>query len=242
MRPTSSGLTAAANLPPEAASGAPRRDRRLPVLLLLLAVVAGCQSVESRVEIVSFKNPRQTARFSERFDRVSYAGNAHRNWDFVFEILPTTISVVRADSTPSSTTAPASLDEPAEVLMSQLLHIQVFWQPLPGRTAIESTQTNATILYCLFTGKDVIAYEGAGFIFFEKTFDGKSIKGRIESSDLVPTQFINAPADIFGPCRLEGTFVAQEDRGHVVSVLRELRSRLQPASQPSQPPTPTSAD
>ncbi len=192
--------------------------------------------MENRILIVSFKNPQQPARYGERFDRVSYAVNAQRNWDFVFEILPTTVRVESPDVASSATggTAPTAA---VETQMSQMLHVQVFWQPQPGRTAIESTQTNATLLYCLFTGDDVIAYEGAGFVFFEKTWNGRGLQGRIESSDLVPTRFVNAPTDLFGPCRLEGTFTAQEDRGHVVAVVRELRRRLASAARPAEAPS-----
>lgn len=193
--------------------------------------------MENRIQIVSFKKPQQPARYGERFDRVSYAVNAYRNWDFVFEIPPTTILLEVPGPDSAATSGPAP--PPVETRMSQLLHVQVFWQPQPGRTAIESTQTNATLLYCLFTGDDVIAYEGAGFVFFEQTWDGRGLQGRIESSDLVPTRFVNAPTDLFGPCRLEGTFRAEEDRGHVVAVLRELRSRLAAAARPVEaPPTP----
>ena len=112
--------------------------------------------------------------------------------------------------------------------MSQLIHLNVFWRPKPGTTDVESSQTNATIRYCLIVGRDVIAYQGAGFVYFERSRDGATIEGRIESSDLGPAVRVNQPEDLFGLCRVRGTFRAHRDRKHVVSILKQLRRRLGP--------------
>ncbi|MBN2561969.1 MAG: hypothetical protein JXQ75_13675 [Phycisphaerae bacterium] len=198
----------------------------------MLPCASACRKTETRFDILSFKNPPGTECFSEQFDPGSFAVNAHNNWDIVFEIPATPLAVELPDDPTTTTSAPAT-EAPGHrngdgIWMSQLIHINMFWRPVPGTTYAESSQTNATILYCLITGPSVIAYEGAGFVYFSRSRDGKTIVGRIESSDLVPTTYVNEPVDLFGPCRLQGAFKAHQDRKHVVSVLQQLRTRLPP--------------
>jgi hypothetical protein len=215
-----------------------------PLFWLALVCASGCRSAETRLEIVSLKNPAAPERLSEHFDRVSFAVNAQNNWDIVLEIPPTPLRVQPAG--PTAATAPAdpatspspAPAEPAEVLMSQFICINVFWRPIPGRSFVESTQTNATIVYCLVTDRDVIAYQGAGFVSFTPSRDGQTIQGEIESSDLVPAHYVNRPVDVFGPCRIQGTFTAKRDRRHVVAVRQRLRKLIGPPTAPLPPPTP----
>lgn len=192
---------------------------------------AGCSPTETRLEIQSFKNPEAAERFAERFDRCSFAVNAQNNWDIVFEIQPTLIRMpVPSTGSPTSTSRPASDRDTSadEVPMSQMIHVHVFWRPVPGTTYAESTQTNATIVYCVSTGRNSIAYKGAGFVYFTPSRDGLTIEGQIESSDLVPTDYVNEPVDLFGPCRIEGSFIARQQRGHVVAILQRLRKTIGP--------------
>ena len=247
-----------------------RRAMLPPLFWLALVWASGCRSAETRLEIVSLKNPAAQERLSEHFDRVSFAVNAQNNWDIVLEIPPTSLRVQPAG--PTAATAPAdpaaspspALDmrlraspaspglgreasvacqgpapaEPDEVLMSQFICINVFWRPIPGRSFVESTQTNATIVYCLVTDRDVIAYQGAGFVSFTPSRDGQTIQGEIESSDLAPGHYVNRPVDVFGPCRIQGTFTAKLDRRHVVAVRQRLRKLIGPPTAPLPPPNP----
>jgi hypothetical protein len=195
------------------------------------AAALGCRSTPTQFEILSFRRPQAPEHLSERFDPGCFALNAHGNCDIVFEIPPTLIDLGDPEPEASDETTEGADDTsppPAdrEVWMSQTIHINVFWHPRPGKTHAESTQTDATILYSLMTGRDVITYEGAGFVYFKRSRDGMTIKGRIESSDLTPQRRVNWPHDVFGPCRIRGTFTARKDRRQVVSIMKKLRRRL----------------
>lgn len=210
----------------------------LPLILAAcagLASTAGCRKTETRLEIQYFKDPQAPGLIHEDFEPGAFATDAHGDWDIVFEISPKSIDVGGNLPLPHDAPRPA-MDGQAEdaahdeVRVAQLLHINMFWRPRPGTTPAESTQTDATIIYCLIRGRDLITYEGAGFIYFKRSRDGATIEGRIESSNLTPTRRVNEDLDLFGPCRVVGSFIAHNDRKRVVSVIKALRRRLSSAS------------
>jgi len=204
----------------------------LRMVLPLAAIVlcfAACRPVDTKFQVVTFRNPNHPETLTERFDGGgSFTRNADGNYQIVFEIPPTLIHSQASDEA-----------EPGEhprnalpIWASQFIHIEVFWRPLPGTTYAESTQTNANILYCVVTGEDAISYEGAGFAYLDLSRDGKHLRGTLESSTLFPARMAKNPQDLFGPCRVTGTFEAVQDRRKVTRVQRTLRRRLGPPIAP----------
>lgn len=205
-----------------------------PTLAVFVVCSAGCRSLETRFDITAFGEPGKPEGFTEpRFEQGSFNVNARKNHVMVFEVPPEWISVegeqAEVELTANETSGAEDQDPlPDEVLMSQIIQVEVFWRPLPGTTYAESTQTNANILYCLIRGESAISYEGAGFVYFEPSRDGKVIAGKIESAVLFPTRFAGDPIDLFGPCHLNGSFTAKKNKYDVVAVQHRLRKRLGP--------------
>lgn len=203
---------------------------------MLLTVIglgwSGCRPPSTQFEIVSFKNPTAAEHYLEPFRPGCFSRNAHNNWELTFEAgAPATdlsSSGVVADETSNPSAANLAT-------LSQFIYINVFWCPVPGTTFAERTQTNATIIYGLQTGRHAILYKGAGFVYFTLSRDGTTLEGQIESSDLLPTNIVNEPVDLFGPCRVQGTFTARKDRHQVVTVLRRLRQLAGPALDANSP-------
>jgi len=228
--------------------GADFRSASIASVLLSAALVVtmtgGCREIETRFDVLSSKNPNNPEQYTERFAAGSFSIDAQNNWDIVFEIPPSRVDLVRPimptsspDSQPADAPPPPRRTE--STMMSQFVHIRVFWRPLPGTTYAESSQTDASILYCLMTGDDAISYEGAGFVYFTQSYDKQTITGQIESATLVPVRTVGEPLDLFGPCRLQGYFVAHQDRRRVVSILQQLRRTLgRPVAQPAGSLTP----
>ena len=182
----------------------------------------GCAPKETRFEVVSFKDAARQDRYSEKFPSGSFAVNAHRDYTITFELEPPSRSDELAFSAPTDET-------------SQVIRLEVFWKPRPGTTYAESSQTDANLSYCLISGRHAITYEGAGFVYFSRSYDGKTIHGKIESGTLVPVHFVGEPNDLFGPCHLRGSFIAREDRRKVVAAQHKLerhrgRAELQAAA------------
>lgn len=178
---------------------------------LFLIAAPGCKPVETRFEIVAYHEGAEARKLTERFETGQFSRNAHRDTTFVFEVLDTDPGAGQ----PSDGRGPLPP-------VTQIVTIQIFWEPRPGTTHVESTQTNATISYCLICGPDSIRYSGAGFVFLSKISDER-IEGRIESSALKVSQVVGSPRDLFGRCRIEGEFAATEDKRQVVARILRVR-------------------
>ena len=194
-------------------------------LLLTLAIFTGCENPETRVNVESFRNPAEPETFTELFDPGYFRINTGKTYEIVLELKPRLLEVQSGDAGPD-----ADLESEL-VWTSQYLHIQLLWQAYPGKTYAESTQTNAAIAYCLVNGESAISYEGAGFVYFQISRDGKIMTGRIESASMRPTRFLGTPVDLFGPCRINGTFTATPGHREVAHVRQKMRRVLASAAE-----------
>jgi len=189
------------------------------------------------IQITSFKDPYHPSVLAERFPAGVFAVNARRNWEIVFA-LPADGWTGKAAATMSAAEDPRSMVDRHEVW--QMLHVEVFWKPRPGTTFAESSQTNANISYYLLMGGRMVAYEGAGFVYFDASPAGDRIRGRIESGTLAPRRQDAESADALGRCRLVGEFEARRNEGAVVAAQLEIRRRS--SSKPFNRPTSPEAD
>lgn len=199
-------------------------SRPARVWVLLPLSLAGCAGPSGRFTLTSFKDPFVPRVLNESFPAGSFARDAHQDWNLVFRLHTRGAEAARID--PQATADPGVGTAPSDVI--QLIHVKVFWMPRPGTTFAESSQTNATITYCLISGSQAISYEGAGFVYFEPSRDGATLTGQIESSTLAPRRSVDKGADILGPCRLTGSFSAVRDERAVASATLELQRRFDP--------------
>lgn len=221
----------------------PLRWHACLLLVWLTGAPAGCRPVETRFEVVSFRDRTRPETLTQRFPPGSFC----RNMQSVIEIalaLPTArLEALSGEGAANrEVPIPGDTGELAEPDASdrapataQIIRIEMLWHPLPGTTYAERTQTNATIRYALRTGEGAISYEGAGFVYFERSRDGGSMEGRIESSTLRPTRWTSKDLDFLGPCRLTGTFTATESRRAVASIQQTFDrwfARLPPSGGP----------
>lgn len=216
------------------------------LLLIPLLGAAACRPVETRFEVVSFRDRIHPETLTQRFEPGSFCRNMGQVYEIAIELPeaahpPETRDdddsprvEAQADPPPTSSTA-----RPA--LTAQIIKIDVFWRPMPGTTYAERTQTNAAIRYVLRTGEEAISYEGAGFVYFDLSSDGTSLEGEIESSTLRPTRHTAGGLDIFGPCRLTGAFTAVQDRRGVAGATQKINRWLNPADRPRHRPHPDSS-
>lgn len=204
----------------------------LPIVVLFATV--GCRSVETRFEITAFGSSDSPEVFTEnRFGPGAFSKDTRNDYHIAFEVPAEWVpfDAVGPDRPTSRSVGDSPSDEaggPAGVFMSQIILIRFIWRPRPGTTYAESTQTNATISYCLVRGDNAISYEGAGFVYFKLSRDGRTMTGRIESATLAPSRFAREPMDLFGPCRLKGTFTASRDKRRIVSAQQTIRRLFGP--------------
>ncbi len=186
-------------------------DRVVPAFwgMVLIVVLAGCSNRTTELRIRSFRSDGTSTDLFERFDESYFSHDARGSLDLV-------LRSVRA-----------SRQDPTQVIR-QIVHINAFWKPVPGRTFVESTQCNATICYLIGTGPVVISYEGAGFITFKLDWFKRKLTGQLESGELAPLRRVGRPRDLLGQAQITGRFAASRNKTRVLALLGGLRRELGP--------------
>lgn len=96
---------------------------------------------------------------------------------------------------------------PDGVVQEIVLHI--FWQPIGGRTSLNSDSLNATYRYVVLTPKGAGLYEGAGFVRFFDTVGKNKLRARVMDGDLRLSEASPGFVDTLGRSRLAGAFTAR---------------------------------
>ncbi len=175
---------------------------RILCLGLALAVLAGlgvgCRHT-SAIEFVSYKDPYFPERYQVDFDECAY-------------------QVAPGGDIHATGRARTSTDNG---LLTQLIHVHVYWRPWPGKTSVNETTTTALLRYAVATETGVAVYSGTGFALPKKMKNGK-LRVQIESGRLrLESQSGDVP-DLLGDARLVGTLILDDDPGLASHLTREL--------------------
>jgi len=113
--------------------------------------------------------------------------------------------------------------------VTQVVHIRVFWRPLPGTRADHPSATNAAFdWYVLGAGSDrtknLLHYSGAGFVTIGET--GNGAKFRIRNANLILKEQRGDMTDPIGPARLTGTITAVKNAAEVKNQVAQLEQAL----------------
>jgi hypothetical protein len=120
------------------------------------------------------------------------------------------------------------LDGPIEN-PTQAVTIRLMWAPHAGRTPIDSTATNATIHYVIFTGQanaQVGVYSGAGFVFTKTDPGGPSLEASVWQASLRLADKSQGFDDLLGQAMVKGGIAANRDDAAVSEKLRKLNVLL----------------
>jgi len=104
-----------------------------------------------------------------------------------------------------------------------LFVVRVMWVPIPARTPIAPTATNAAIKHVRFgpDGKTAV-YSGAGFVFPGGTIGGRSVSGNVWDSDIVLSDWTEGYDDPIGRGVVAGKFSAKRDDARVEALLNRF--------------------
>lgn len=184
-------------------------NRLTPILLTappLLALLVGCQSNTTQLELVSYKDPYFPETFAVKLDtcvfRQAPGGDLHVAAHVERPLEPTD-----AEPTPS--------------MVAQYLHIHMFWRPRPGRTHANETTTDAVIEYAIVNNDGLALYRGAGFVYPRKQKNGRLVLD-VEDARLKLDRRVGTLPEVLGDARLTGTIVAYEDTNATVDLMRQL--------------------
>jgi hypothetical protein len=93
----------------------------------------------------------------------------------------------------------------------QIVHVQLFIRPRPGRTPIERTACSASLRYAVLARGEAGIYAGAGFLVPESVPGGSLFGGSMTRS---PVRLVRATAqfvDLLGPAEADVSFIAKRD-------------------------------
>lgn len=177
-------------------------------LVIGLGMLAGCGGPKAtRIELQTFEENGKTSQHYTEFSRASFKRTSDGRLEVVLQ-----------------TEQPSRLD-PSQTI-TQVVHIQTFWNPRLGITYAESTQINARIQYAILTPPTGVRYDGGGFVTYKVDWLTGEVAGYIESGDLVPKFQMGNAVEPFGPAKVTGTFRARENPGEVVNTHQMLESQF----------------
>lgn len=203
------------------------RSFLLPVLSLVsfALVLVGCSVVPA-----SFTGSRGSVEVqSQAFDSGLRPNLPIRLYRFVdtntADVILTDISLDRL--TDSSAAPPTG----------NIFHVQLFINPRPGRTPIESTACSATVQHLLLARGQIGIYTGAGFLLPDGAPGDRYFGGSIGAASLRLTRATDKFVDQLGPSEGSISFVATRDDEQVLQLLAII-NRLSEVAAPAGPRIP----
>ena len=117
-----------------------------------------------------------------------------------------------------------SIEDPAQVVT-----LRMFWSPRAGRTPIDSTATNATIHYTIFSkgvGQEVGVYSGAGFVYPLGKVNGDTLTADLWQGTMRLADRSENFTDLLGQAVLDGHLTATRNEVAVSRALRRVESLI----------------
>jgi len=197
--------------------GSVRSATHACVCAMLILATTGCEPRSTRFQVVDYGPTGEQGRFFEEFDECCYA--RHPNG---------TVDVVARRR--------GRLMGQEEEPTTQVIHLHCIWRPVPGSTAVESTQVNATISYWILGPLGGVALEGGGFVFSQENHSRDTLTGNVESSALRPVRRIGQGPSLFDRVELTGKFRAVHDRRRTIRLINEMKTQFGPLPRYEAPP------
>jgi hypothetical protein len=120
--------------------------------------------------------------------------------------------------------------------VTQIVHVRVFWRPLPGTMADHPSATNAALDWYVLSdgaerGQSFLHYSGAGFVTVGA--NSKGAKFKIRNASVVLKDQRGQMTDPIGPARLTGAIAATTNDSEVRSQVAAVQQALHPEQEPS---------
>jgi len=126
---------------------------------------------------------------------------------------------------------------PEGALPWQIVHIRVYWKPLPGISSDDPTNTNASIRWYLFDDwlhpGGYLEYSGSALVDVDE--DEKDASASVQNGWLKVAAIKGDMVDKLGASQLGGEIHARIDPGRVQAVLGMIENQTSPASRAQKP-------
>lgn len=108
--------------------------------------------------------------------------------------------------------------------IEQIVVVETFWRPHPGRTPAEPTMINATLWYAIRMGREWVGYRGAGFVSYGVDRATGHLRGHIESVLVHPAVRSERVALPFRSARISGEVVALPHAARAAELARRVEA------------------
>ena len=170
----------------------------------VLACLSGCgRPAPTGLVLTSYKDPDQPQVYTINLDSCAYYQDAGGDYHFAGRDVHVS-------------------DQPDGGEIQQLLHVHVFWRPIPGKTFDNASSIDAIYRYVLITPHGVAVYRGTGYVYPRQRRFSDRIRLEVDSGRLSLVGKSTGQADIIEAARLHGILEAVADRAAALDIRREI--------------------
>lgn len=105
----------------------------------------------------------------------------------------------------------------------RLIHLHLYWKPVPSKTFDHSSSVDAVIRYAIVTPTGAAVFKGCGYVYPQERRFAEGMIARVESGQLKMTDQVgDAPPEDAGPTGIAGDLLAREDAAAAMRIVREI--------------------
>lgn len=93
---------------------------------------------------------------------------------------------------------------------ARVMHIELLWQPMAGKTPLDPTATNASVRYVIVSEGEVGIYVGAGFATVSGTPGDETLSLSVHDASMELAEHTAGFRDLLSPGELSGSFTAKK--------------------------------
>lgn len=108
----------------------------------------------------------------------------------------------------------------------QVVHIQMFWAPMAGKTPFDASATNASVRYIVFDGDKIGCYGGGGLLRPGETPGDSTFSATLRNATLRLLSAGGGFENTLGVAVAEGSFTAQRDDEKTLELVRKIQAMV----------------
>ncbi|MHB1156461.1 MAG: hypothetical protein ACYC26_06440 [Phycisphaerales bacterium] len=108
----------------------------------------------------------------------------------------------------------------------QVVHIQMFWAPMAGKTPFDASATNASVRYIVFDGDKIGCYGGGGLLRPRQTPGDSTFHATLHNATLRLLSAGEGFENTLGVAVAEGSFTAQRDDEKTLELVRKFQTMV----------------
>ncbi len=177
------------------------------VAFVALASLGGCASSTGSAELSLQGEGRERRRLASEFENAAFMPGDSNTSIYLSDV------PLEALLDGSATTA-------------QVVHVELLWEPRPGRTPLDQGATNASVRYIVFVDGEVGIFGGAGFVSFRGGLQRSRVKFDVQNASMQLVEATPGFRDLLSPASLSGEVVAVRSEERTLRLRQVISQRV----------------